>query len=163
MARDDQNRETPAVDPPRGMHDCQLDDKGRLKLPSTFQQFLTSIAEKKLFVTSLDRRIARIYPISVWRENEKLIEDFRDRPQSARNVMFTAQDLGADAEMDSQGRVLFNTTLRRDLDLENQPLHIYVHGGHFEVLTEGIYQERRQLASKAVADDLELLERAGFK
>jgi len=145
------------------MHDCQLDDKGRLKLPSTFQQFLTSIAEKKLFVTSLDRRIARIYPISVWRENEKLIEGFRDRPQSARNVMFTAQDLGADAEMDSQGRVLFNTTLRKELDLQNQELHLYAYRGHIKVLTEAIYQERRQRASKTASESVELLERAGLK
>jgi hypothetical protein len=33
-------------------------------------------------------------------------------------VTFNAQDLGADAaHMDSQGRVLFNTTLRKELDL----------------------------------------------
>src|SRR5207247_770606 len=79
----------------------RLDDKGRLKLPSEFQHFLNLLAEKKLFVTSLDRRIAQIYPMPAWRENEKFFETYRDNPQVAQDVAFNANDLGADADMDS--------------------------------------------------------------
>src|SRR5271170_1810807 len=119
MPSDDQSREAQPAEPPRGMYDCRLDDKGRLKLPAQYQHFISSLTEKKLFVTSLDRRIVQIYPIMVWRENEKFFESFRDNPQVAEDVAFNANDLGADAEMDSQGRVLFNTALREQLDLEN--------------------------------------------
>jgi len=145
------------------MHDCRLDDKGRLKMPAEFQHFLNSLSEKKLFVTSLDRRIAQIYPISTWRENEKFFESYRDNPQVAQDVAFNANDLGADADMDSQGRVLFNTTLRSELDLQNQQLHLYAYRGHIRVLTEAIYQERRQRAAKAATENVDLLERAGLK
>ena len=145
------------------MFDCRLDDKGRLKLPAEIQHFIHALAEKKLFVTSLDRRIAQIYPISAWRENEKFFESYRENPQVAQDVAFNANDLGADAEMDSQGRVHFNTALRGQLDLENQPLHLYAYHGHIRVLTHAIYEERRQRASKAAADNLDLLERAGLK
>jgi len=145
------------------MYDCRLDDKGRLKLPTAFQTFINSLTEKKLFVTSLDRRIAQIYPMPVWRENEKFFEGFRENPQVAQDVAFNANDLGADAEMDSQGRVLFNTALREQLDLENQPLHMYAYRGHVKVLTHAIYEERRQRASKAATENVEALERAGLK
>jgi MraZ protein len=145
------------------MYPCRLDDKGRLKLPAEFQHFLHVLPEKKLFVTSLDRRIAQIYPMTAWRENEKFFENYRDNPQVAHDVAFNANDLGADAEMDSQGRVLFNTSLRKELDLQNQELHLYAYRGHIKVLTEAIYQERRQRASKASTENVDLLERAGLK
>lgn len=145
------------------MFDCRLDDKGRLKLPAEFQHFLESLSEKQLFVTSLDRRIAQIYPIAVWRENERFFENYRENPQVAQDIAFNANDLGADAEMDSQGRVLFNTTLRSELDLQSQQLHLYAYRGHIRVLTEASYQERRQRASRDTTNNVDLLERAGLK
>ncbi len=163
MANDDQSRDTQPVEPPRGMYSCRLDDKGRLKLPAEFQHFLDLLPEKKLFVTSLDRRIAQIYPMPAWRENEKFFETYRDNPQVAQDVAFNANDLGADADMDSQGRVLFNTTLRKELDLQSQELHLYAYRGHIKVLTEAIYQERRQRASRTASENVDLLERAGLK
>jgi DNA-binding transcriptional regulator/RsmH inhibitor MraZ len=163
VAADDQINETKPIEPPRGMYDCRLDDKGRLKLPAPYQHFISSLTEKSLFVTSLDRRIVQIYPITVWRENEKFFESFRENPQVAEDVAFNANDLGADAEMDSQGRVLFNTALREQLDLENQSLHLYAYRGHMKVLTHALYEERRLRASKAASDNVGLLERAGLK
>ena len=153
----------PPVEPPRGMFPARLDDKGRLKLPAPFAQYFNSLPEKKLFVTSLDRRIAQIYPIAAWRENERFFESYRDNPQAVQNVLFNANDLGADAEPDAQGRVTFNPDLRRDLDLEETPLRLYSYRGRVQVLTEALYQERRQLATKAAADNVDLLERAGLK
>lgn len=151
------------VEAPRGMYPGRLDDKGRLKMPAAFQHFLNALPNKKLFVTSLDRHIAQIYPISVWKENEKFFESYTENPQVARDVAFNANDLGADAEMDSQGRILFNPELRQQLDLENQELHLFAYRGHVQVLSEAIYQERRERAAKAASENVEILERAGLK
>src|ERR1017187_1273753 len=95
------------VEPPRGMYSAKLDDRGRIKLPTDFQRFLDARREKKLFVTSLDRRIAQVYPMEVWRQNEKFFETYRDDPRIARNIAFNAADLGGEADMDSQGRIVF--------------------------------------------------------
>jgi DNA-binding transcriptional regulator/RsmH inhibitor MraZ len=141
----------------------RLDDKGRLKLPVAFQEFLNALPEKKLFVTSLDRRIARIYPMSVWRENEKFFETFRENPRAAQDTAFNAADLGADAEMDSQGRILFPTELRRELGLENQGVRLYAYRGRIEVLSDKIYQARKQRASESPEQNAEILEQAGLK
>ncbi len=145
------------------MYPGRLDEKGRLKLPAQFQQFFAGLPERKLFVTSLDRRIAQIYPIGVWRENEKFFESYRDNPQATHDVAFNAADLGADVEMDSQGRVLVNTELRRELGLEDQALHLFSYRGRVQILTEALYQERRQRASRAASENVDALERAGLK
>jgi MraZ protein len=150
------------VEPPRGMYPARLDDRGRVKLPVSFQQFFAALREKKLFVTSLDRRIAQIYPIAVWRENEKFFDTYRDDPKLARNVAFNAADLGAESEMDAQGRILFPPELRRELGIEDQPVKLFAYRGRIEVLSERIYQERRQEAAQTAADDIARLEAAGL-
>jgi len=150
------------VEPPRGMYPGRLDDKGRLKLPATFQQYFAVLKEKKLFVTSLDRRTAQIYPIEVWRTNEKFFESYRDNVKLARNIAFNANDLGAEAEMDSQGRVLFSPELRRELAIENQPVRLMAYRGRIEVLSEKIYEERKREAAQVSGDDVALLEAAGL-
>jgi len=144
------------------MYPARLDDKGRLKVPATFQQYFGNLGEKRLFVTSVDRRIAQIYPMSVWKENEKFFENYKANPGAARRLAFTASDLGAEAEMDSQGRILFNPELRRELNLENQELHLYAYRGHVEVLNEAIYKERKAASLATAVEDQELLEQAGL-
>jgi MraZ protein len=144
------------------MYPGRLDDKGRVKLPTSFQQYFNALREKKLFVTSLDRRIAQIYPMEVWRQNEKFFDSYREDPRVARNVAFNAADLGAETEMDSQGRILFSPELRRELGIENQPVHLFAYRGRIEVLSEKTYAERRAEASQTAPDDVSKLEAAGL-
>lgn len=144
------------------MYPGRLDDKGRVKLPTSFQQYFLALREKKLFVTSLDRRIAQIYPMEAWRQNEKFFDSYRDDPKLSRNVLFNAADLGAETEMDSQGRVLFSPELRRELGIENQPVHLFAYRGRIEVLSEQIYEERKKEAAQTAADDVSKLEAAGL-
>jgi MraZ protein len=145
------------------MHDCRLDDKGRLKLPSQFQHFINSLTEKGLFVTSLDRRIAQIYPIRLWRETKKFLEDFTEDPAAAENLYFNALDLGAEAEMDNQGRVLFSPELRRELGMEDQPVRVYAYAGRIEVLNGPTYDRRKTAASQSPEADRATLKKAGLK
>ena len=152
----------PLVEAPRGMYPGRLDDKGRVKLPVAFQQYFSALQEKKLFITSFDRRIAQIYPIAVWRENEHFFETYRENPKAARNAAFNAADLGAESEMDAQGRILFPPELRRELGIENQPIRLYAHRRRIEILSEAIYKERKRQAAETAESDLETLEAAGL-
>jgi MraZ protein len=144
------------------MYPARMDDRGRVKLPAPFQKYLESLEEKKLFVTSLDRRIAQIYTMAAWRENEKFFQAYRDDPKVAKNVAFNAADLGAEAEMDVQGRVLFSPELRRELGIENQPVRVFTYRGRIEVLSDKIYEERKREATQAPSDDVAKLEAAGL-
>ena len=51
-----------SVEYPRGIYPAKVDDKGRLKLPADFHRYLTEIGATKVFVTSFDERVGRIYP-----------------------------------------------------------------------------------------------------
>lgn len=151
------------VEPPRGMYPARLDEKGRLKLPVEFQRYLAGLPEKKLFVTSTERVTATVYPISIWRINEKLLANFLDDPDAADQILFNADDLGSEAEMDGQGRVQFSPELRRELDIENKPVKVHVVNGAIHVLSEGTYKELRERAEQSSKKDLLTLKRAGFK
>jgi len=144
------------------MYPGRLDDKGRVKLPTAFQEYFAALREKTLFVTSLDRRIAQIYPIAIWRRNEEFFETHREFAKLANSVAFNAADLGAEVAMDNQGRVLFSPDLRRELNLENQGLHLYAHRGRIQVLNDAIYEERRKAAMGLTEDDLAQLEAVGL-
>jgi DNA-binding transcriptional regulator/RsmH inhibitor MraZ len=144
------------------MYAVRLDDRGRVKLPADLQQYFKALAEKRFFVTSLDRSIGQIYPISVWKENEKFFATYREDPKTARNVAFNAADLGAEADIDIQGRILFSTELRRELGIENQMVRLFAYRGRIEVLSEKIYEERKREATANAADDVAKLEAAGL-
>ena len=64
-----------AVDPPRGFFPARVDEKGRLKLPAAFQQYLNDIGEKRVFITTLDVATVRIYPNSLWKQNENFFDE----------------------------------------------------------------------------------------
>ena len=157
--------EKQVVEAPRGRYPGRLDDKGRLKVPTVFQEYFASLPDKKLYVTSLDRRVAQIYPIQVWRTNEKVFASYLDDLEAVRNISFNGADLGAEAEMDSQGRITFNPELRRTLGLEGQELHVWgFPSGRAEIVTEAIYQEQLRLsAMQKTADDLKKLKQAGLQ
>ena len=158
----DAGQEPPKIDPPLGMYPGRLDDRGRLKLPANFLQYFADLGETRLFVTSLDRRIARLYTIPAWRETEKWLVNFREDTEAADNIAFNAADLGALADIDSQGRILFSTDLRRALEIENQPVRLWPNGNKIEVLSDKLYQERKGGASVDAAKELKKLERAGM-
>jgi MraZ protein len=128
------------------MYPGRVDEKGRLKLPAPFQAYLNAMPEKKLFVTSLDRRIAKIYPMPYWRENEKILKHFRANPRSAQILAFNANDLGADAEMDAQGRILLPQELRTELGVENSTVRVMVNNGPIEIYSETMYREWKRMA-----------------
>src|ERR1035437_4248331 len=140
-----------------------MDDRGRVKLPVAFKEYLEKFEDKRLFVTSLDRRIAQVYPIVLWKQTKKFLENFTEDPEAAENLVFNAVDLGEETVMDAQARVLFSPELRRELGLEDQPVHLFVFNGHIEVLSQPVYEERKVAAKVKPASDLTRLRRAGFK
>jgi MraZ protein len=156
--------QTAPVDSPRGFFSAHVDDKGRLKLPVEFQQYLTAIGDEKYFVTSVDDRIARIYPISVWKGNEKILEALAtEDPDAAEALAFVANDYGAEAKVDPQGRMTLPTDLRRALALENQEVRLDCSGGAINVYSKAEYEARKHKAKDGLADKLKMAKLKGFK
>jgi DNA-binding transcriptional regulator/RsmH inhibitor MraZ len=144
------------------MYSARLDDRGRLKLPADFVKYL-EIFRDKLFVTSMDRKTARIYPMHLWRQNEALFESYRDDPRVSQNVAFTAAELGSEAEIDAQGRILFSSELREALGIDQQQVRLYHIRGRIDILSDALFKARQQEASVAPEEDLHKMEGAGLR
>ena len=151
------------MEPPRGIYPARVDEKGRLKLPSAFQEYLLKLGEQKVFITSLDMRIARLYPISIWKENEIVFEKASEAdPEGAEDVAFQANDVGRDSEVDPQGRVLIPQELRRSLGLESQPVWLDCYKGRINVYGKEVYEERRRRSQERPVEKLRAMEKLGF-
>jgi DNA-binding transcriptional regulator/RsmH inhibitor MraZ len=142
------------VEAPLGMYTVQMDDKGRVKLPVDFQTFFGSFPDKKMYVTSLDGITGQIYPISIWRRNQKFFARSRENTKAVERVMFNAQDLGSEAEMDSSGRITVCPAMRDELKLAGQQLRLVVVKGRVEILSEQVYQARRRAARPAEGEEV---------
>jgi len=160
---EDQPKTTP-VEPPRGFFSAHVDDKGRLKLPVEVQSFLGGFGDEKLFVTSIDDRIARIYPISVWKGNEIVLEELaKADPEAAEALAFVANDYGAEAKIDPQGRVTMPTDLRRALALESQEVRLDCTQNAINVYSKAEYEARKRQHRENLAEKLKTAKLKGFK
>lgn len=151
------------VDPPRGTLSGRVDEKGRLKLPAAIVQYLEALGERKVFITTLNISTALIYPISVWRETENMLQEPGDDAGDRSDVAFVANHYGEDAEIDGQGRVLMPTTLRRELDLEKDDVHLLCFKQRIEVFGSKVYEERLQGARTNLAGKVGALEKKGVR
>ena len=160
----DEKPQTTPVEPPRGFFSAHVDDKGRLKLPVDVQTYLGAIGDNGLFVTSVDDRIARIYPISVWKGNEKVLETLAtEDPEAAEALSFVTNDYGADAKVDPQGRVTLPTDLRRALGLENQEVRLDFSHGVINVYSMAEYEARKRQSRENLTEKLRIAKLKGFK
>ncbi len=128
------------------MYPGRLDDKGRLKVAAPFQKYYESLEEKTLLVTSLDRRTAVIYTLSDWRAMEMFLASSKALSKQAEVILWNANKLGSEVEMDGQGRILFNSELRRAVGLEGTGLQLYKVNSHVEVVPESFDKEMERRA-----------------
>ena len=160
---DSQSNSSAPSEAPRGTLSGRVDEKGRLKLPAAMAQYLESIGEKKVFVTTLNLQTALIYPISVWRETEMMLQEAGEDADLRSDVAFVANEYGQDVELDAQGRVLMPTNLRRDLDLEKDDVRLLFYKQRIEVFGSKVYAERLAKAKEGLAGKVEALQKKGMR
>src|SRR5580700_6318194 len=151
------------AEPPLGIFQAKCDDKGRLKLPADFATYLKALEVDKVFITTVDMKLARIYPKRAWESNQNLFENAGDDAEIAQDVAFIANLYGAYSEIDPSGRVLVPTDLRRKLEIENQPVWLDYYNGRINVFGKKVYEERMQRAMVNLGDKVKALEKKGLK
>jgi MraZ protein len=110
-----------------------VDEKGRLKLPSVFAQYLDKLNVRTVFITSLDGITIRIYPLDVWKKVEELFEQPQEDPEGAEQVWRTFNYWGADCDIDVQNRVLIPERLRRKAGFASKEVSVLFNKGRIDV------------------------------
>ena len=152
------------VEPPLGAYPATVDEKGRLKLPVNFKEYLESIEDGRLFVTTTDKRIARVYPILLWKENLKKLADLaKENPALSKSLAITARHYGEDGRVDPSGRVMMPTNLRRFLGLEGQEVWVdATPEGCINVYSKAEYDSQLKTAESNLAEANEAAAMKGF-
>ena len=96
----------------RGNAPARIDDKGRLKVPTSFKSLLESKYGRELFLTSLTGEYVRIYPMPVWLEIEEKLGQMPSTHPSRLRYLDRVNYFGQVGELDTQGRVLIPVRLR---------------------------------------------------
>jgi MraZ protein len=154
---------SPTVDPPLGTYSAKVDDRGRLKLPADFKEFLASFGDNRVFITSLDERTLQLYPISVWRYNLEFLMNYSDDPEASQSVAIIANANGCGSVIDDQGRVLLPQDIRRRLNLENTTVHLDCYRNQVNIIGPDVVEERLRRARVNLEQKLATLKKAGFQ
>lgn len=96
----------------RGNFSARIDEKGRLKVPSTFRALIEQQYGSDLFVTSVTGEDVRIYPMPVWVEVEQKLARMPSAHPSRTRYVDRVNYFGQPAQLDKQGRVLIHPRLR---------------------------------------------------
>lgn len=101
----------------RGNALAKIDEKGRLKLPKAFRAVLDPAYGKEFFVTSIDGRSVRVYPMESYAQfEERLIRASTLQPLVTR-LRSALNWYGQRATMDGQGRILIHPMVRESADI----------------------------------------------
>jgi MraZ protein len=158
----DQPKVALRLSPPQGHLQASIDDKGRLNTPTAAQAYFAANGIEELFVTTLDERIALIYPLSVWMQHIEKMMATPGKAASAQRLSFIGSANGAEVKLDKTGRILLPSNLRSKINLEKQTVYISFYSGHAKLMTKAVYDAEMQLNKAHSADDLEALREAGL-
>jgi len=131
----------------RGIAEIHLDPKGRLAIPAKYREVLAELCRGQL-VATIDIRDAclRIYPLPVWQELETRLEALPSTDVGVRRIQRLLLGYASDLEMDSNGRVLLPSYLRKYAQLEKKLVLVGM-GKKFELWSEDSWQKCRHDAT----------------
>jgi len=150
----------------RGNSPATVDEKGRLKLPSAFKADLEAFAKGegggacRHYLTSLDGKSARLYPLPVWEAIEARLAQVPGTNPAKRRFLEVTAYYGSEVEPDAQGRFVIPPILREAARLLGE-VAILGQMDHLAIWNrEGF--EQRLAAEPMTSDDLAQLSELGI-
>jgi MraZ protein len=96
----------------RGNHPTRVDEKGRLKVPAEFKRVIDEKYGTQFYITSLDGKVAEIYPFEEWDRIEQKLAGLSNYNPTKKKFLDRVNYYGQVVEMDGQGRLLLPQLLR---------------------------------------------------
>jgi len=104
----------------RGNALAKVDEKGRLKLPSSYRAILEPRYGREFFVTSLRGDCVRIYPMEVYAAFETRLQKASQVEPLVTLLRDSVSYYGQVATMDAQGRILIHPLVRKKTSINGE-------------------------------------------
>ena len=109
------------VDMFRGIHNINLDAKGRLAIPTRYRGTINDQSTGNMIITvDPGEKCLLLYPLSAWNDIEKQINDLPTFQKNSRRVQRLLVGHAEDIQMDKNGRILISQPLRVIAELDKK-------------------------------------------
>jgi len=144
----------------RGNHPTRVDEKGRLKVPSEFKRLLDEKYGAQFYITSLDGKVAQVYPFEEWQRIEEKLARLSNFNPTKKKFLDRTNYYGQVVEIDGQGRLLVPSLLRESAGIQGE---VAVVGNLTFLEVRSIEQYRRDIEENPfTADDEKTLDELGI-
>jgi MraZ protein len=134
----------------RGNHPTRVDEKGRLKVPSEFKRVIDEKYALRFYITSLDGKVAQIYPFEEWERIEQKLASLSTFNPTKKKFLNRVNYYGQVVEMDGQGRLLIPQLLRESALIKGE---VAVLGNLTYLEVRNMEALRREIEEEAFTDD----------
>jgi len=104
----------------RGNQQATVDDKGRIKVPTSFRGAIRDAYGAEVFLTSVDGDNVLVYPLPVWAAFEERINKIPAMSPARQKFVDRVNYYGHVTTMDKQGRVLVPSLLREKAQMSGE-------------------------------------------
>ena len=142
----------------RGNHPTRVDEKGRLKVPAEFKRVIDEKYGTQFYITSLDGKVAQIYPFEEWEQIEEKLAGLSTFNPTKKKFLSRVNYWGQQVEMDGQGRLLLPQLLREAAQIKGEVAVVgyekYLEVRNLEAYRQEILQEQFTPEDEKTLDEL---------
>ena len=130
------------VDMFKGIHNINLDGKGRLTIPTKYRNTITDQSNGSMVVTmDTEEKCLLLYPSTIWATIEKKINDLPSFSKNHRRIQRILIGHAEDLDIDSAGRILLSKPLRLAADMTKK-ITLIGQGQKFEIWNEDTWNTK---------------------
>jgi len=144
----------------RGNHPTRVDEKGRLKVPSEFKRLLDEKYGTQFYITSLDGKVAQVYPFEEWQQIEEKLARLSNFNPTKKKFLDRTNYYGQVVEIDGQGRLLIPQLLRDSAQIKGE---VAVLGNLTYLIVRNLEAFRREIEEQSFTpEDEKTLDEQGI-
>ena len=144
----------------RGNHPTRVDEKGRLKVPAEFKRLIDEKYGTQFYITSLDGRVAQVYPFEEWQRIEDKLARLSNFNPTKKKFLNRTNYYGQQVEIDGQGRLLIPALLRDSAGIKGE---VAVVGNLTYLEVQSVANYRREIVDNPfTAEDEKTLDDLGI-
>ena len=130
------------VDMFKGIHNINLDGKGRLTIPTKYRNAITDQSNGSMVVTmDTEEKCLLLYPSTIWATIEKKINDLPSFSKNHSRIQRILIGHAEDLDIDSAGRILLSKPLRLAADMTKK-ITLIGQGEKFEIWNEDTWNTK---------------------